>query len=163
MNIEFSYKKIHLIENVGYIKYTPSIPREKGLYVIYNASTEKKYYIGTSSDIQKRFDSRARSVQELGFNNNEIQGIKIYIVKTKLNGQSKLPGDQGTLENGLDVEWLLIRSYLQKGQVYVRNANKINNFVNATGENLSVSFTTVIDNSLLPAIANFTIEEGCTL
>lgn len=163
MDIEFSYKKIHLIENAGYIKYIPSIPNEKGLYVIYNASTERKYYIGTSSTLQERFNTRARSVQELGFNNNEIQGIKIYIVKTKLNGQPKLPGDQGTLENGLDVEWLLIRSYIQKGMVYVRNANKINNFVNSTGEHLNVFFTTAIDNSLLPDIKNFTIEEGRNL
>ena len=124
MIIKFNFKSMHglVVNATDMLEYKPAIPKEKGLYVIWNkVNLSRGCYIGTSA------------VQE-------IDQIKIYIVKTQVNGASILPGDDGKISFTIgskffdvDVEKLLMRYYINN-DTRIRNTNKWDYYHNNSGE-----------------------------
>lgn len=142
MIIKFNFKSMHglVVNATDMLEYKPAIPKEKGLYVIWNkVNLSRGCYIGTSADLKERFASRLMAINHMGFV-QEIDQIKIYIVKTQVNGASILPGDDGKISLTIgskffdvDVEKLLMRYYINN-DTRIRNTNKWDYYHNNSGE-----------------------------
>lgn len=140
IDVDFNYRAVHNVyKNGGAIFYNPALPHSSRLYVIRNTQANNfPYYIGTANNISHRFDGRAEVVREFGFRTNEINNISIAIVQITVNGVSRPPHDNG-VSAGIDVERLLIRSYMQQGRG-VRNISKVAPFANASGQTIRCRF-----------------------
>jgi hypothetical protein len=141
--VDFRFTSDHAVTyNNGLVGYSPALPGTAGLYVIYNPSTTHPVYVGTASDVQDRFDGRANVMREMGFSAGQLGAITVFYVKpymggTFANAVFANPGNTG-VANGLDLENLLIRFYLQVIAWNVRNIQKLAAFQNNAATNLSV-------------------------
>lgn len=139
-DIEFIYKAKHkiVLPDEGYTKAAPALPSADRLYVIYNDATNRKVYIGTSKNVQKRFDPRIEALRELGFSQATLDDVVMYIVQIKTNGLPSPPGDKGEIfSNGtIDVERLLVQTYIEIFNVSVRNVVKTEPFKNQTSQKI---------------------------
>ena len=124
-DVIFSYTTIHRVQkNGGLISYVPALPHSSRLYVIrHTLANNFPFYIGTANNINHRFEERKRAVREFGFRTNEINNISIAIVQITVDGAPRPPHNNG-ISAGIDVENLLIRSYMQQGHG-VRNIAKL--------------------------------------
>jgi hypothetical protein len=139
--VSYSYETRHTVNyNGGYISIKPALPQKPRLYVIVNTATAYPFYIGTAVDVQDRFDVRVKSIRDMGFSATELGTILIYVVQVKVNGNPSPPDKHG-VSSGIDVEHLLIRTYIANFKVNVRNASKVNQFTNTTSGTLSYDFT----------------------
>jgi hypothetical protein len=149
ITVTFNYCSTHAIRNVnGLVSAVPALPAQSRLYVIHNATTNRPVYVGTANNVQNRFGCRLEASRELGFGNDELTPITVMVVQILVGGVASTPGDSGISSN-IDVEALLIRTYLQHLQWNVRNIQKVTPFTNGTG--------TVLQWSLVNGcgIANF--------
>ncbi len=135
--VTFNYEKTHTVGyKDGYVKAIPALTTSSRLYVIYNATTTHPVYVGTSDDVQNRFGNRIDVCRELGYSQAQMDPISIFVVQIKIDGTPMTPGQYG-VSGGIDVEHLLIRTYLRQVNVNVRNAVKLGIFTNSTGGKLS--------------------------
>lgn len=134
--ITFNYEKTHTIGyNGGYVKAQPALTSSSRLYVIYNPATTHPVYVGTADDVQDRFGGRIDVCRELGFSQTEMNPILIFVVQIKIDGTPMTPGQYG-ISGGIDVEHLLIRTYMTQLNYNVRNVNKVSQFYNGTGSKI---------------------------
>ena len=122
------------------------IPAANRLYVIQNTTTLRGFYIGTAANVSGRFTARFTASRELGFGQNEVGVIQVFTVNVLTNGASTPPGDNGVTWGppAIDVEHLLIRTYVSGLNQGVRNLNKIAQFPNYLGVALNLS---LVDNA----------------
>ncbi|HEX8396375.1 MAG TPA: hypothetical protein VF644_02945 [Pyrinomonadaceae bacterium] len=139
-DVIFSYTTIHRVQkNGGLVFYVPALPHASRLYVIrHTLANNFPFYIGTANNINHRFEERLRAVREFGFRNNEINNISIAIVQITVGGVPRPPHNNG-ISAGIDVENLLIRSYMQQGHG-VRNIAKVAPFLNNSGQTIRCYF-----------------------
>ncbi|MEP4821805.1 MAG: hypothetical protein ABJ383_13430 [Balneola sp.] len=142
--MKFTYAKAFgvKITNYGGYAYDSNFSSGGRLYVIYNNSTNRKVYIGTTSDVEKRFKNRLRGLREFGFSQSELNAILIMVIKLEKREMSNSnfnpspPSDKGLINVNcsnvkLDVEKLLIATYMNKlGITLVRNTTKTLGFRN---------------------------------
>lgn len=149
-NIIFDYEATHrLIRNVnGYVTIQPALPNRSRLYVIFNDSTNRTVYVGTAESVQDRFKDRIDAVQHLGFSQSQLDAIFIAVIHITFDGKNTPPHDDGKAQ-GVDVEHLLIRTYITPLGCLVRNTLKTEQFLNKSGQTL----TWELKNSA--GIANF--------
>ncbi len=139
--VNFNYCSMHTVDNVnGVVSATPALPGQSRLYVIYNGSTNRPVYVGTASNVQNRFAGRLEVCRELGFSDDQLGPISVMVVQILVNGAPATPGDIG-ISAGIDVEALLIRTYLMHLQWNVRNIQKVTPFTNGTGTVLQWTLT----------------------
>jgi len=135
--VNFNYlKQYALINNNGLIQTVPALPSSSRLYVIYNNSTNRPYYIGTAVSLKNRFSPRLEVIREMGFDQNCLDEILIFEIQIEVDGKFRTPGDDG-IAGGIDVEHLLIRTYINSLNENVRNIQKVTPFINNTGTLLS--------------------------
>jgi hypothetical protein len=136
-NIDFIYDSTHdvRLDNNGLVNAVPALINQGRLYVIHNPSTQRHYYIGTANDLQARFAERMQICREMGFTNlGQLDQITIFVIRLVINNQAVQPDNQG-MAQAIDVEALLIRTYISRVGVPVRNVHKSNQpFVNTTGQ-----------------------------
>ncbi len=133
ITVNFNYESIHRLANTdGIVSASPAIPRAGRLYVILNNSTARTVYVGTSSDVKARFVSRLQVIREMGF---DVGSPTIFIVQIQINTVYTQPGDDG-IADGIDVEHLLIRTYVKLLGLNVRNVTKWGVFRNTTTDKL---------------------------
>jgi hypothetical protein len=156
-NIEFIYKTKHVIDlpDAGYTKAAPALPADKRLYVIYNDSTNRHVYIGTSTDVQKRFKPRIEALREFGFSKAMLDDVVMYIVQIKTNQAPTPPDDKGEIfaYGVIDVERLLVQTYIKQFNVSVRNVVKTEAFTNNTSQ--KIRWQLVNEGNLIVANAQF--------
>ncbi|WP_420233170.1 hypothetical protein ACN079_01155 [Pseudomonas sp. ABY48] len=133
-NITFTYESEHTFQlNLSIPKAVPAFNASGRLYVIFNQGTA---YIGTSSNIKARFKERLRAIRELGFSQNELDDIRAYAVQIQIDGVNTPPNDAG-YSGTIDVEGLLILTYITQLGYSVRNIEKWQLFVNSTGARIN--------------------------
>jgi hypothetical protein len=137
LKITYNYEKRHdLVYQGGLVMVKPALGSGSRLYVIQNDSTDFKIYVGTALHLDDRFDPRVTACRELGFSQIQMDPVWIFAVQVLIDDKPAPPGDKGISSGGgwdIDVEWLLIRTYLQELKLSVRNINKIGPFYNGTG------------------------------
>jgi hypothetical protein len=147
INLTFSYVTTHTLQyNNNQVTANPAIPSSNGLYVILNNSTNRWIYVGTASNILQRFNQRFQVCVELGLGQNDVANIRIYTIQIYTNQQLTPPGNNGRTTNtfqSIDVEHLLIRTYMSGFHQAVRNTGKIGQFFNHQGVAISWS---LVDN-----------------
>jgi len=164
-NIEYVFKKHHTvyIDNIGHYKIRPALIRSNRLYIIYNQSTARPLYIGIAKNLQNRFKGRLQTMREMGFNQTQLDSIYIIEVQLKLNTKARTP-NYIYERKGLDVEHLLIRTYVELLRIGVRNTEKISNFRNLLLENLSWTITNDLDINIpglgVPGIRRYGLSGG---
>ena len=125
LKITYNYEKRHdLVYEGGYVKVKPALTSGARLYVIQNDSTDYKIYVGTAFNVSDRFDPRTTACRELGFSQIQMDPVWIFVVQILINDKSAPPGDNGVSSGDgytVDVEQLLIRTYLQELKLSVRN------------------------------------------
>jgi hypothetical protein len=156
-DIEFIYKSQHVIElpDAGFTKAAPALPADKRLYVIYNDSTNRRVYIGTSTDVKARFKPRIEALREFGFSKATLDEVVMYIVQIKTNQASTPPNDKGEIMSYgvIDVERLLVQTYIKIFNVSVRNVVKTEAFKNHTSQ--KITWQLVNEGNLIVADAVF--------
>jgi len=167
INVTFSYVSMHTLQNAGgLVNANPPIPHADRLYVIYNTSTIRPVYVGSAANGQARFNPRQIASREMGLSQNDLNPIWIFIVQVFLNGVGKHPGNDGIVVGGghaVDVEHLLIRTYIGHYNWNVRNINKtgmFNNFYN------TVLNWTLVNNAGIPGwvgAVNLNLGPGNTI
>ncbi len=131
--VNYIYESSHVIAyNNGAISAYPALPATNRLYVVYNSSTNRAVYVGTSTDVQNRFDARLKACRELGFNAAQLDPVLIFVVRIVVNGVASPPGNSG-VSSGINVEHLLIRTYDVHINCGVRNIDITGQFTNGTG------------------------------
>jgi hypothetical protein len=134
--IKFNYEKAHTVGyDGGYVTVKPALTTSKRLYVIHNETTNNKVYVGTATDVQDRFKGRIDVCRELGFSPEQMDPISFFVVQIKID-DTPAPPDQYGHSLGIDVEHLLVRTYMQKIGWSVRNVVKTSTFLNPTGTEL---------------------------
>lgn len=142
VTVAFDYKETHRIKNNGgIVTASPKLPSSAGLYIIRNSDDTNTVYVGTTSNLQNRFDERLRVYRESGFTQAALDKIYIYQIKIKIDNVSKAVNDLGYAST-VDVEHLLIRSIMSKKTgTSLRNINKWNTaFRSNTRSNFYVDF-----------------------
>ena len=135
--VEFIKKSEHKLKyDKGDISIKPALSNDSSLYVIYNNSTDREVYVGTAKEVKDRFKQRTEALREWGFKESQIEKIKIYVIQIKVNGDSSTPGDKGVTKENVDVEKLLIRTYIEKRNKKVRNVDKTTAFINRVDSRL---------------------------
>jgi hypothetical protein len=161
INLTFDYVSRHTLQyNNPDVSAIPAIPAVNRLYVIENHLTHRWFYIGTAADVASRFTGRFTACRELGFGQNEVGATQVYIVNVLTNGASTPPGDNGRTWGppAIDVEHLLIRTYVSGLHQNVRNINKIAPFPNYQGVALNVA---LVDHAGLGfPLFNFVVANG---
>lgn len=139
--INYNYVSIHTINyNNGNINAVYALPQASRLYVIVNGTTGHPVYIGTADNVQNRFTPRLEAMRELGFNQNALNPIQVLVIQTQVNGVNTTPGNTG-IAGGIDVEHLLIRTYMGHLNLPVRNIQKTAAFQNASGQRIDWTLT----------------------
>lgn len=165
-DVEFNYKSTHVINfNGGYVSYYPAIPQDARLYVIYNDSTDRHVYVGTATNVQNRFNPRIEALREFGFSEDQLKKIFIMIVQIKIDGYNKPPDNYGKAGDNpeIDVEHLLVRTYVEKLNVNARNIDKASKkFKNETGGKLTWS---LVNNAGIQnfGVHNYGLDTGKSL
>jgi hypothetical protein len=137
INIDFNYNVTNnIVINNGLVTANPAINQASRLYVIHNPATNRPIYVGTAANLQDRFDPRLRAMREMGFSQVELNNILVMEVQIQVDGVNRTPGDNG-VAGGVDVEHLLIRTYIQNIGVNVRNIQKTAEFNNNTGQQIN--------------------------
>jgi hypothetical protein len=147
IDLRFAYTTTHTLQyNNGQVTANPAIPPSNGLYVILNNSTNRSVYVGTASNILQRFSQRFQVCVELGLGQNDVASVRIYTIQIYTNQQLTPPGNNGRTTNtyqSIDVEHLLIRTYISGFNRAVRNTGKIGQFFNHQGVTINWS---LVDN-----------------
>ena len=110
----------------GMVIIAPALTTQGRLYVVWSNVHQRPAYIGTSANVQQRFDVRLGAVNNLGVPPEALQDNFVFTVRININGNSYTPDDQG-IANGVDVEHLLIRVYINHYGIALRNTTKWNN------------------------------------
>lgn len=130
--IDFNYVSVHRVRNNhGLVEALPALPQDRRLYVIYNNSTNRPFYIGTAANIQDRFEPRFAAMREMGMNQVALDEILIMVVQIQVDGVNTPP--VAGVSGGIDVEHLLIATYIGGLNFNVRNIQKVGTFTNNTG------------------------------
>lgn len=150
--VTFTYVTQHRFQNVhGAVSVTPGLggasPR---LYVIYNDATNRPFYIGTAQNLTARFAPRNEALREVGFDHATVANAIIWSVQIQVDGVNRPPDNAGR-SMGIDVEHLLIRTYISHIDA-VRNIQKVAQFTNTSGQRLDWS---LVNNA---GIANFGVH-----
>jgi hypothetical protein len=152
---------------LGGIRYQPAIPNQARLYVIINNDP----YVGTSTNVQGRFDPRLDTLWEMGIDQNELNNIVIEIYRIEIGGHAAPPDNYGDsfinvwtggqwVLTAVDVEQLLLRIFTQVAGVNVRNTQKWNTpFANPFPDRLDWSIWDLAAN----LVVNGSINAGQSL
>lgn len=168
-NVHFLMTSNHAIVPglLGGIRYQPAIPNQARLYVINNNGP----YVGTSTNVQARFNPRLDALWEMGIDQNELNNIGIDILRIEIGGHAAPPDNYGDsfinvwdggqwVLTAVDVEHLMLRILTQVAGVNVRNTQKWNNpFANPFPDRLDWLIRDINNN----VIANGSINAGATL
>src|SRR5262249_46841852 len=161
INLRFSYVSQHILQYANnLVNANPVLPAANRLYVIQNQQTNRWFYIGTAANVSNRFTARWTACRDMGFGQNEVNGIRVFTIDVFTNNVSTPPGDNGVTWGppALDVEHLLIRTYMSGLNATVRNLNKTQNFPNYQGVALNV---TLVDNAGIGfPTSNFNVPNG---
>ncbi len=134
--VTFNYEKYHTVGyDSGTVAVKPALTTSARLYVIHNETTNYKVYVGTATDVKDRFKGRIDVCRELGFSQEQMDAISFFVVQIKID-DTPAPPDKYGWSGGIDVERLLIRTYMQKIGWSVRNSVKTEQFQNGTGGTL---------------------------
>ena len=149
ITLTFSYVTQHALQSANnLVDANPVLPAANRLYSIVNQQTNRWVYIGTAANVANRFTTRWTACREIGFGQNEVNGIRGYTINVLTNNVITPPGDNGVTWGppALDVEHLLIRTHMNPNglNLAVRNLNKTLPFVNHQGTVLTV---TLVDNA----------------
>ncbi|MGH1384418.1 hypothetical protein [Kordia sp.] len=137
INIDFNYNFTNsIVINDGLVTANPAIHQASRLYVIHNPATNRPVYVGTSANLRDRFILRLEIIREMGFSQVELNNIIVMEVQIQIDGVNRTPGEDG-VAGGIDVEHLLIRTYIQNIGLNVRNIQKTAVFNNNTGEQIN--------------------------
>lgn|GEM_PF-3415869 len=124
----------------GMVTIAPALAAQGRLYVVWSNIHQRPAYIGTSADVQQRFNMRLGAINNLGVLPAALQDNFVFTVRVNINGNNHVPNDQG-VANGIDVEHLLIRVYINHYQIALRNTTKWNNaFQNNDLNGLSIRY-----------------------
>jgi hypothetical protein len=141
--VTFTYKSIHdvVLDQSGEVKPSPALPDRARLYAIRNTSNARLFYLGTAVSVKDRFAPRWEVLREMGLDQNALNVMAVWVVHIQINGVNRPPnlygvsGKPGGVQ--IDVENLLIRTYVAKFGTAVRNIAKWQNFTNDTGDILN--------------------------
>ncbi len=151
----------------GGLRYQPAIPNQPRLYIINNNGP----YVGTSTNVQGRFNPRLDALWEMGIDQNELNNILIEILRIEIGGHAAPPDNYGDsfinvwtggqwVLTAVDVEHLMLRILTQVAGVNVRNTQKWNNpFDNPFPDRLNWFIIDINDNE----IARGSIDAGQSL
>ena len=102
------------------------------------------------------------ALREVGFDQPTVAQALIMVIQIQVNGANATPGNDG-ISGGIDVEHLLIRTYIRHIGVNVRNIQKVGPFQNSTGELLRWS---LVNNAGIDGFGgpyDYTLANGATL
>jgi hypothetical protein len=146
--VTYNYESQHtFVYQGGLVLPKPALTNGSRLYVIQNDSTTHNIYVGTALHVNDRFGPRATVCRELGFSQIDMDDIKIFVVQISIDGVAATPGDTGVSTAAgysIDVEWLLIRTYVEELHLSVRNINKLSQFHNGLATRINWN---LVDNA----------------
>jgi hypothetical protein len=149
-------------KNAGNVSAFPALEPVGRLYVIHNATTSRRAYIGTAGNLQQRFTDRIAAIREWGFNNAAILPITIHAYRVTVDGHARQPNNLG-FAGGIDVEHLLIRLHLTQG-IPIRNYNKVFPYNNTSPNTINLQLMGAGGNAvpayLGGAVINVAIPAG---
>lgn len=114
-------------DQYGRVVLSPALPATGRLYVAWSKYHLKQAYVGTSGNVQQRFDHRVAALNEAGVVPTTLKDNFVYTVRIVLNGQPVTPDDTGKagpMGSEIDVEHLLIRMYFKWYGIGLRNTQK---------------------------------------
>ena len=116
------------------LQYGMALPHRPRLYVIHNTHLPTQYYIGSTGNLHDRFQPRLAACNEVGLTQNDLTHIHVYTIEIwcRLDGQGPEQPSQGPGNEGrvvwrsllIDVEHILIRTFLQGFGCQLRNTGK---------------------------------------
>ncbi|GHD55351.1 hypothetical protein [Jeongeupia chitinilytica] len=124
----------------GMIGMAPALAAQGRLYVIYSGTHTRPFYIGTSGNVQQRFQNRVAAMNDAGIVAATLQNSFVFTIRVTINNINHQPNDLG-IANGIDVEKLLLRLYHVHYQAAFRNTAKWSTaFANTDGNGLHVRY-----------------------
>jgi hypothetical protein len=135
------------------LQYDMYLPQEAGLYVIYSnhAPNGQQYYIGPTDNLYMRFQPRFAVCHDLGLAPGDLTHIRVYTIEVWIcfQGQAQERPNIGPSNEGrvlwrsgmIDVEHLLIRTFMQGFGCQLRNAQKTDPFQHVLPTNAPLLWT----------------------
>ncbi len=128
-NIVFTVSSLHSFgtSGNGMVILQPALPVQGRLYVIWSGNHQRNIYVGTSANVQQRFNDRLGDLNNSGVVPATLQNNFVFTVRTTINNIKHQPNNLG-MANGIDVEHLLMRIYINRYPLFLlRNTVKWNN------------------------------------
>jgi hypothetical protein len=136
--INFKHESFHHFQGngIGDFEITPPLANVPGLYIIENNGefNSRKYYIGTTIQLKKRFDDRIAVLRELSLEQDSTGDKIIHIISIYITGNPNViinPNREGEIkfrfnnhDYTIDAETLLIATYTRILNLNILNIDK---------------------------------------